>query len=494
MLEDVERIEVLSGSGGTLYGSNAVNGVINIITRSAAETQGTLLAAGAGNADRVASARYGGTTAGGIAWRGYAKYSRRDHTEQASGTPVRDGSSKRQAGFRADSSDARDQFTVQGDAYESTIDQASASRRLAGVNLLGRWTRKLGDTGRAQLQAYFDRTERDQPGSVDDALDTWEVEFQHSSQPWSGHEFIWGTGYRAQFDSLVNVNPAALAFIPANQHLHLANVFAQDEIALAPTLKLTLGLKAEHNRYTGMEYLPNARLAWEVTPNQLLWGAVSRSVRTPSRVDRELFAPASPPFILVGGAQFQSEVARVAEVGWRGQPRPAISYAVTLYHHDYSALRSTDATPAGLVLNNNFSGTMTGLTAWGSWRVSDTWRLGASYVNQRQRFEARPGTAPVGGAASLGNDPRQRASLSSSWDLGRNLELDVQVRRVGALPSPFVPAYTVLDARLGWHVTNDFELSVTGRNLGDPLHPEWGTAASRAELARSVFVKAEWRL
>jgi iron complex outermembrane receptor protein len=146
------------------------------------------------------------------------------------------------------------------------------------------------------------------------------------------------------------------------------------------------------------------------------------------------------------------------------------------------------------MLNNNFSGTMDGVTAWGSWRVSESWRLGASYVNQRQRFKAQPGTAPIGGAASLGNDPRQRASLSSSWDLGRNLELDVQVRRVGALPSPFVAAYTVLDARLGWHVTNDFELSLTGRNLGDPVHPEWGTAASRAELARSIFVKAQWRL
>ncbi|RYF39073.1 MAG: TonB-dependent receptor, partial [Comamonadaceae bacterium] len=192
MLEDVERIEVLSGSGGTLYGSNAVNGVINIITRSAAETKGAVASAAAGNQDRVFSARYGaGAGDGGTAWRVYGRRSFRDNSELASGAAVRDGSDKSQAGFRADYGDGRQQLTLQGDAYVSDIDQAPSARRISGLNLLARYSRDLGGGSRAQLQGYFDRTERDQPGAIQEALNTFDVEFQHLSQPWATHELLW---------------------------------------------------------------------------------------------------------------------------------------------------------------------------------------------------------------------------------------------------------------------------------------------------------------
>jgi iron complex outermembrane receptor protein len=489
VLADVERIEVLSGSGGTLYGANAVNGVINIITRSAADTQGTLLSIGAGNEDRVATARYGGTTAGGVAWRAYAKSTHRDNTELTNGTPVRDASRKTQMGFRADRSDARDQVTVQGDAYQSRIDQVPDRRKVSGLNILGRWTRDLGASGRAQLQAYFDRAERDQPGSLRDSLDTWDVEFQHFTQPWRGHDLLWGAGYRSQRDDVDNTNPAAVALLPPRQAMRLANVFAQDEVALAPRVKLTLGLKAEHNSYTGGEWLPNARIAWDVAPNHLMWLAVSRTVRTPARVDKDVYTP-----LISGGPNFVSEVAKVYEIGYRAQPRPAVSYSVTLYHHDYDKLRSADFAPTGTTFNNNFSGKMDGLTTWGQWRVSDRVRLTANYVVQRQRFEARPGTAPLGGVASLGNDPHYRAGLGASWDLGHQVEADVMLRRVGALPNPFVPAYTAVDARIGWTLSPSLELSLSARNLTDGGHPEWGVATNRAEFGRSVFAKAVWRL
>jgi len=496
VLEDIDRIEVLSGSGGTLYGSNAVNGVINIISRSALDTQGTLLSAGAGNEDRVFTARHGATTQAGTAWRAYARRSARENTHLPSGADIRDGSTKTMAGFRADRSEGGRLLTVQGDLYESRIEQAPAdgSRHLSGMNLLGRWSRQSAGGGRTQLQAYYDRTERNQPGSVRDTLDTIDLDFQQLSQPRAGHELLWGGGYRWQHDRTTNISPAVLAFLPPDRRLNLSNVFAQDEIALGDALKLTLGAKLEHNDYTGAEWLPNARLAWNVAPNHLLWGAVSRAVRTPSRIDREFFSPGVAPFVIAGGPNFDSEIAKVYEAGYRGQPTSALSYSMTLYHHDFERLRSLDLGPGGATLNNNLQGRLNGVAAWGSYRVTDTWRLTAGLVRQHESLAARPGTAPIGGVASLGNDPDLRWMLGSSLDLGRGHEVDVQVRHVGALPSPSVPAYTAVDLRWGWHVRPGLELSLAVRNLGDPRHPEWGTPVNRAELDRSVFVKATWRL
>ena len=492
LLEDVERIEVLSGSGGTLYGSNAVNGVINIITRAAAETQGALASAAAGTQDRVFSARYGaGTGIGGAtAWRVYGQRSHRGHSELTSGAPVRDRSDRSQAGFRADRGDAAQQLTLQGDAYENTIDQAPSPRKVSGLNLLGRWSRDLGDGSRAQLQGYFDRTERDQPGAIREALNTFDLEFQHLSQPWASHELLWGGGWRTQNDKVDNLAPAALAFLPAHRRLNLWSVFAQDEFALRDRLRMTLGLKLEHNSYTGAEVLPNARLAWDVAPNHLLWAAASRAVRAPARIDREFFSPALP----AGGGNFQSEVARVFELGLRAQPAPSLSYSLTLFQHRFDRLRSVDAGAGGTSLNNNLEGRVSGLEAWGNYRVTDHWRLNAGYVHQRERFNAVAGTAPLGGATTLGNDPRNRWSLGSSFDLGPRMELDLQMRYVGALPAPAVPSYSALDARWGWQIRPDLELSLTARGIGGGRHPEWGAPASRAEFGRSLLLKAVWRL
>lgn len=494
MLEDVERIEVISGPGGTLWGSNAVNGVINVITRPARDTQGALLAAGGGNREAGGAARYGGELDSGGRYRVYGKIFDRAHSSLANGTGIRDASDKAQIGFRADWGGTAQNFTLQGDAYHSEIDQALATRRVSGANLLGRWSRDLGAGSRLRLQAYYDHTERDQPGAINETLDTIDVEFQHGLRPRANHELLWGAGYRYAADRVDNVNPAVLAFLPPNRNLHWANVFAQHEITLHPGLQLTAGLKLEHNDYTGLEFLPSVRVGWKMSATHLVWGAASRVVRAPSRVDRELFAPGNPPFVvLAGGPDFQSEIANVYEAGYRAQLSAALSYSITAFHHDFDRLRSIEPVAVGRMLDNGIDGTVDGAEAWLSYRVTNAWRVNAGLVQQRERLRLKPGSADAGGLAALGNDARHWWTLRLAWDIGPRHEFDVMVRHVGALPNPAVPSYTAVDARLGWKLRHDLDISLTAQNLFDPRHPEWGVAAVRPEFERGVFLKLLWR-
>jgi len=490
VLEDIERIEVLSGAGGTLYGSNAVNGLINIITRSAGDTLGTLLKADAGSREQTLTARHGGGSAGDMAWRLYAKRFEADALRLDNGATSGDAVQRRQAGFRSDRARERDLVTLQGDIYEGEADQLPATRTFGGANLLARWTRDHGAGRRTQLQAYWDRTERDQPGMVRDRLDTFDVEVQQASRPAADHELLLGAGYRLQYDRLDNIAPAHLRFLPSDRRLRLGSVYAQDEFGIAPGLRLTLGMKAEHNTYTGLEWLPTARLAWQARPGHLLWASASRAVRTPSRIDREVFLSTLP----LGGAGFNSETARVYELGYRAQPRASASYAVTLFHHAFDHLRSVDLRPDGATFGNSHEARLQGIESWGSWRFADAWRLQASYTHQRLEVSDRAGSVVVPGTRThLGNDPRNHARLALGWELNAQMELDLALRYVGQLPQPQVPAYTAVDLRWGWRVRPGLELSLTVRNLTDPSHPEWGPAGGRTEVPRSAMVKAVWR-
>jgi iron complex outermembrane receptor protein len=488
MLEDVERIEVVSGPGGTLWGTNAVNGVINVVTRSAADTQGALLAAGSGTHDVVVGARIGAAQGARGHVRAYGQFSSRDNTERPDGTDITDASERLQAGFRGDWGDESQAMTFQGDLYRSDIEQIPGTRRVSGGNAVGSWTRDYKSGAELRAQGYFDYTEREQPGSINESLQTWDLQAQHGFRPASKHDVVWGLEYRYQADRVANLSPA-FALLPPNRDLRTTSLFAQDAFTPHERIELTGGLRLERNEFTGWEYLPNVRLAWKQAKARLLWGAVSRAVRAPSRVDRDYYSPAAAPhFLLAGGPDFDSEVAKVFELGYRDQLAEGLSISVTGFHHDYDKLRSLATSPAGPVFQNGIEGTNTGVELWGSYRASESWRLTAGWVQQSIDLVVAPGQTSLIGTATLGNDPKSWGQLRSALNLG-TLDVDAAVRYVGSLPNPEVPSYATLDGRLGWRPRKEFEVSITGWNLVGPTHAEWGFAAARPEFERSLFLK-----
>ncbi|TFW03239.1 TonB-dependent receptor [Oxalobacteraceae bacterium OM1] len=500
VLEDVERIEVVSGPGGSTWGVNAVNGVINVITRSAADTQGTLVEAGRSRNERQAEARYGGVLAGGH-YRVYGKFAGNDDSTRANGTSLADGWQRTQAGFRADWGDSGDNLTALGNAYRGYLHQAgTADIRVAGANLLGRVTRQLSDDADLRLQAYIDHTERDQPGAYIEYLNTIDLDVQHTRKQ-GDHTLTVGGGYRIGLDRL-DSRPG-FAFLPLSKNLYWANLFAQDDIALRDDLKLTAGLRLEDNNYTGLEALPTLRLAWKPAANRLAWAALSRAVRAPSRIDRDFFSPTNPrvvngvpQYAIAGGPDFRSEIANVLEAGWRAQPSAAFSYSATAYYSRFTRLRTLEPNPngPGSVFSNQAEGSNRGVELWGTWQAAPSWRLSGGAVVQRVSVNLLPGSRDAAGNSGLANnDPSQFWLLRSSYDLSAGKEVDLSLRHTGSLPQPVVPGYTTLDARFGWKIRPDLELSLIGQNLLDSSHPEFGAAAGRPEFERSVFVKLVWR-
>lgn len=500
LLEDIERIEVVSGAGGTLWGANAVNGVINILTRKSGDTQGGLLSLRAGTtADRDAGMRYGGKLGEEGTYRIYGKRFNRDHTVTASGAAVPDSWNKGQIGFRMDWAGSGDTLTLQGDAYDGSLDQrVNDDKTISGHNLLGRWSRDLQDGANLQVQAYYDRTKRNHPGTFGEVVDTYDVDVQHRFRWGDKHDIVWGAGHRQSRDAFANTT--VLAFFPERFNLKMSSVFAQDSIALSERLELTLGAKLEHNSYTGLESQPNARLAWKLDHQALLWSAISRAVRTPSRLDRDFFVPSTPPFLIAGGPDFKSEKLTAYEVGYRAQPSATTSLSVSAFYNDYDRLRSVELLPGGtptggpFVLGNKMQGHTHGVEMWGSYRVYDWWRLtaGLSYLKKHLRLAAD--STDISGTRLAGNDPKHQVSLRSNMSLPRNMAFDVALRAIGGLPNPKVPSYVAVDARLGWRVQKDVELSLAVTNLLDKSHPEFrsSAAATPNELRRVVSVKMLW--
>ena len=494
-LEDIDRIEVISGPGGTLWGANAVNGVINITSRPAQDTQGALFSVQAGTLDSSITGRFGTRIGATGAARVYATAFKRGPMRELDGSEANDDWDGLQGGFRADFGEGADTFTLQGDVFDNTIEESlGLSGYAQGGNLLARWRRSLGEDAGVSLQAYYDRAERVARG-IYSRLDTLDVQAQHTFAWGARHRLVWGAGYRRTEDDFRNfVN--AFVLDPPSEEISLADVFVQDQVALGPDLTLTAGLKLEHNSYTGLEYLPNLRLAWRPAPDTLLWGSVSRVVRNPSRIERDLVIPG----VLVGGV-FQPEELTAWEAGVRARPLPTVSVSVNVYLHEYDRLRSNESTPVTFLpvfVGNTLRGRTYGVEAWGDLAVTGWWRLSAGFTTIGKDFEREPGSRDISGMEAVGFDPEYVLKLRSQMTLSDRLELDLRLRALAETPAaPSIgyvgaPAYVTADARLGWRVTERIELSVTGLNLFDENHREAAERRAR-EVPRSVHAGLRWR-
>jgi iron complex outermembrane receptor protein len=486
-VEDIDRVEVISGPAATLWGSNGVNGVINVMTKSASATPAAGGSAWAGNFERGAYARAVGAIAGEGRFRAYARYRELDERRLESGAPAQDEAERMLAGIRADWEHAAGSTMLEAEAYKGNVDYIGGNRDLEGGHVLGRWIRKSGDAN-LRVTAYYDRSERVHQGSFGQKLDIADVDVQYAWPVQDRHHVVVGGGYRFARDEIANTE--VLGFEPARAEQSWTNAFVQDEWQVRPGFQLTGGIKAERNPYTGVEWLPNLRFGWDVANDHLLWGEVSRSVRAPSRIDRDAFNA-----VLRTNDTFEAEVAKVVELGYRAQLSPTASFSLTAFHHRYPNLRTLEFTPdmQGVTTANGFEGRVTGLEGWATWRVMPWWRLDAGFTTMSERIGLRSGYSDLGGVGQISNDPRHTAQLRSAWDVGPAWEIDVAVRNVGRIPNYEVPAYTVVDARLGWRVRPGLDVSLAVQNAFDRDYSEIGPAGFRTRFERSWYLLVRWR-
>lgn len=490
--ENIDRIEVISGPGAALWGANAVNGVINIITRNSIATQGLSLSADGGTLEYGGSAQFGGTLSPDATFRIYGQAYERGDDKTTASVDAHDVWNKFQGGFRVDWNPDLATVTLQGDIFSGREDQTVPPNAvIGGHNLLFRWTQPI-DASSLQVQAYYDFNTLYIPGSLGDALSTYDIDVQHSFDWGTWQDIVWGGGVRLVHDRFTNI--PSVKFLPAITNQSLANAFVQDSISLDTNLKLILGIKFEDDPFVGLQYLPSARLSWKITNTNLLWAAVSRAVRAPTLWDRDLNELAGSLTVLSGG-DFQAEKLIAYEAGYRAQPFASLSFSLSTFYNVYDDLRSVEFSPGPalpLVYGNMMQGHTYGAEFWGRWRAADWWLISAGFNVLQEDLRFKPGSSQLLGLQAAGNDPTRQISLRSSWDLPHDITFDVGVHYVGALPAPAVPAYFGLDARLGWQFTDDLELALSGTNLAGP-HTEFGPIPGGVVFHPSGLLTLKWR-
>ena len=533
LLEDIERIEVILGPGGTLWGANAVNGVINIITRHSGDTQGGLVTALAGDQENGASLRYGGAVGEDSWFRTYAKANKRDNFVDANADASHDAWDIQRLGFRTDwEYSSQDALTLQGDLYQGDAEQTiinlenlfsttqfqQDSAALSGGNLLMRWNHAPEQGADWELLAYFDQATRDDLSGLQ-RIKTFDVDFHQRFRLLEHQEITWGMGYRRIEDD--TDGSFTVSFNPENTEQDIYSVFIQDEIFLRNDLRLTLGSKFEHNDFTGFEYQPSVRLLWLMAKAHSLWGAVSRAVRVPSRSDVDIRVnaatspvPVDPTLISVlGNKNFESEEILAFELGYRGQPRSDISLDVAVFYNIYDKLAtsevsfSMEGTPIptnGLIAStygNQMTGDGYGMELATDWQAMSNWRLSASYswLKQNLRLDTSATNIVKVRGREDSTPPEQQFQLRSSWNIRDQFELDMALYYVDDIVAldpagnvSGIPAYTRLDIRLGWQPQENIELSLVAQNLLDDNHAEFFTpAVLSSDVPRSFYAQAK---
>ena len=510
-LDDVDRIEVIRGPGATVWGANAVNGVINVISKSARDTQGALIYGGGGDVHlTLDGARYGGKIGENTWYRIYGTYQLNSDYQLSNGQPANDGWDLWQGGFRVDHYPSNGgQLTWQGDAYTGNL--ADRTGDINGFNTLGRWTQPIADRSSYEVQAYFDHTYRND-ALAESSLNTVDLTFQHIFGLGERNNVIWGMGYRFSAAQLHQANSPGVTIRDHNLRLNLFSAFIQDEFKVIPDqLTFTLGTKIEHNDFTGFELQPSARLVFKPAKNQTVWASLSRAVRTPSGVEgKDLITfVLGPPVVgpggglylptLFGNTQFQSEVLWAYELGYRIQPTPRVSVDIATFYNDYTNLAYQQPTgsfipgvPVGIMTEetrNILRANSYGGEAVVTFAVSDSWRLSASYSLLLLNAQ---GESAIGAQVLELNAPTNQVVLRSSYDFSRHFSLDADLRYVDNVQ--LVPAYITADVRLSWRPRADLEVSLVGQNLLQDYHPEQASTIGlpTAEVPRGVYGKIAW--
>ena len=491
LLEDLDRIEVVSGPGGTLWGANAVNGVINIITKNARETQGLYVSAATGNLLRDQLAlRYGFHTDSFHYFRVYGQRFDQHSIQLPDGSDAQDHWAMTQGGFKMDYfPSVKTTVTLQGDLYGGRENNAQ-STEVNGQNVVGRWSRQFSKKSDLSLQVYFDRTLRDLPVlSFKEVLNTYDADLQYHFSLGQRNAILSGVGYRLMDDSVTN--STRITFSPARKKLQLFNAFLQDQIEIVPRrLVLTLGTKLLHNDYSGFEWQPSARFAWTPNDEHTVWAAVSRAVRTPARLD----ADETTPSLTTLNGEFDSEKVVAYEIGYRVHPVDRLSFSVATFYHKYDDLRSVNKNPfapPSFIFANDQQAETWGFELSGNYFLQSWWRLRGGFSFLSKQFYFKNESVRPSSIVLEGIDPKNQLLLQSIIDLPKNFQIDVVGRYVDLLaasPTLTIPSYLTFDARLAW-IFKRFTLSVVGQNLGEKAHREFGLW----QVPRSYYVKTAFR-